>query len=123
MFKMLFDSFFVVICMALYEILFCDIFSASAKLFFVMLFSHGTPKISNYFYGIIKWWIISWQFSGGKSFAIGVLCVSKNCHLSGPRIDGKEWIVRRSNRRRARVVFRFDFGLFHVTMVNTFMVT
>jgi hypothetical protein len=44
-------------------------------------------------------------------------------HLGGPRIDGKEWIVGCSYRRRVCVFFCFDFRLFHVTVIDTFMVT
>lgn len=81
-------------------------------------------KISNYFYGIIN-------LNVGEKFVTiyesnWTLLVHQKVWkylLSGPWIDWKEWIIWCSYRRCVCFIFRFNLRLFHITMINTFMVT
>lgn len=113
--KLLFNSygFYVKILFCLWY--FCDVFCFVFK---------WHSKISNYFYGIINLCDDKnhWQFE--SQFHWLVCQKLSKCHLGGPWIDGKEWIVGCSNRRRVcvSIVFCFNFRLFHVTVIDTFMI-
>lgn len=103
--------------------------NCSLMLYALGLFKWHSKNFKLFLYGIsaIKWmwggesvagWVSKCEGVGGEGGE-----ENRFWRLGGPRIDGKEWIVRRSDRRRARFVFRFDFRLFHVTVIDTFMVT
>lgn len=70
-----------------------------------------------------KFKLMKKSFDNSRVNFIGCFYVSNCRRLSGPRIDGIEGIVWCSDRRRVRIVFRFNLWLFLVTMVDAFMVT